>query len=157
MSDHHHDEAIPKAPLIMFAALAGATVLLAGATSMGYLERSAVPSEARAATGVAAVSERSLFFRDEADGSVRIEDAVDGKEVARVQPGMGGFVRTTMRSLAKARLAKGIGAETPFVLTLYDNDSLTLSDRETGTSVELGSFGPDNRAAFAALLEDTAA
>lgn len=157
MSDHHHDEAIPKAPLVMFAALAGATVVLAGATSMGYLDREAVPSEARAAAGVAPVIERSLYFRDEADGGVRIEDASSGTEVAYVEPGSGGFIRTTLRSLVHVRRAKGIGSDTPFVLTLYENNTLALSDSETGKSVELGAFGPDNRAAFAILLEDKAA
>ena len=40
----------------------------------------------------------------------------------------------------------------PFTLTLWKNRTLSLEDKSTGRSIELGSFGPDNRAAFAALL-----
>jgi len=35
----------------------------------------------------------------------------------------------------------------------WDNDQLTLRDTTTGKAVELGSFGADNRAVFAAMLE----
>ena len=40
----------------------------------------------------------------------------------------------------------------PFRLTRWSNGDLTLVDPQTGQSVELGSFGPTNRAAFEALL-----
>jgi hypothetical protein len=42
--------------------------------------------------------------------------------------------------------------EAPYRLTLWDDYSLSLTDTGTGRTIELGSFGPDNRAAFAALL-----
>lgn len=153
MSDHHHNEEIPKVPLVMMGAIAALALALASATSMGLIERDAVPDEARAEAGVAAKAERSLYFFDEPDGGVRIEDAADGAIVAVIEPGTGGFIRTTLRSLVHVRQSKGIGPETPFVLTEWENGGLSLSDGETGRSVELGSFGPDNRAAFASLLE----
>ena len=153
MSDHEHNEEIPKAPLVMMGLLALLALALAGATSMGWIARDAVPSEARSAAGVAATSERSLYFFDEPGGGVRIEDASNGALIALVEPGTGGFIRTTLRSLVHVRRSKDIGPETPFVLTEWDNGGLSISDSETGKSVELGSFGPDNRAAFAALLE----
>lgn len=153
MIDHHHDEEIPKVPLVMIGGLALLAFALASATSAGMLSRDAVPSEARSEAGVVATAERSLFFHDEADGGVRIEDASNGAVVAMVEPGTGGFIRTTLRSLVHARRARGIGPETPFVLTEWENGTLSLSDRETGRSVELHAFGPDNREAFAVLLE----
>lgn len=151
--DHDHNEEIPRVPLVMMGSLALATLALAGATSAGWIAREAVPSEARAAAGVAATAERSLYFFDEDGGGVRIEDAANGQTIARIEPGTGGFIRTTMRGLVHVRRSKGIGAETPFVLTEWDDGALSLSDDATGESVELGAFGPDNRAAFAALLE----
>lgn len=151
--DHDHNEEIPKVPLMMIGGLALFSLALASATSAGLLSRDAVPSEARAAAGVAATAERSLYFHDEPDGGVRIEDAANGEMVAMVEPGTGGFIRTTLRSLVHVRRAKGIGADTPFVLTEWENGTLSLSDGETGKSVELHSFGPDNREAFAVLLE----
>ncbi|MDP4574975.1 photosynthetic complex assembly protein PuhC [Qipengyuania sp. G39] len=153
MSNNDHDEEIPKVPLVMMGMLAILALALAGATSMGWIARDAVPSEARSAAGVVATSERSLYFFDEPGGGVRIEDASNGTLIALVEPGTGGFIRTTLRSLVHVRRSKDIGAETPFVLTEWDNGGLSISDSETGKSVELGSFGPDNRAAFAALLE----
>ncbi len=153
MIDHDHNEEIPRVPLVMIGALALTALALASATSAGLLSRDAVPSEARAAAGVAATLERNLYFHDQADGGVRIEDASNGVTVAVVEPGTGGFIRTTLRSLVHVRRSKGIGPETPFVLTEWENGTLSLSDTETGKSVELGSFGPDNREAFAVLLE----
>ncbi|MBX7483539.1 photosynthetic complex assembly protein PuhC [Qipengyuania qiaonensis] len=153
MSDHHHNEEIPKGPLVMIAGLALLSFAFASATSAGLIARDAVPSEARAETGAVATSERHLYFHDEHDGGVRIEDASSGAVVALIQPGTGGFIRTTMRSLVHVRRSKGIGPETPFLLTEWDNGTLSLSDSETGKSIELGSFGPDNRQAFAVLLE----
>lgn len=99
------------------------------------------------------MSERNLYFHDEPDGGVRIEDASNGATISMVEPGTGGFIRTTLRSLVHVRRSKGIGPETPFVLTEWDNGTLSLSDSETGKSVELHAFGPDNREAFAVLLE----
>lgn len=153
MSDHHHNEEIPKVPLVMIGMLALLSLALAAATSAGWISRDAVPSEARAEAGIAATSERSLYFHDAPDGGVLIEDAVSGEAVARLEPGTGGFIRTTLRSLVHVRKNKGIGPETPFVLTEWENGTLSLSDSETGRSVELHSFGPDNREAFAVLLE----
>ena len=153
MMDHEHNEDIPKVPLVMMGGLALLALALASATSAGLISRDAVPGEARAEAGVAATAKRSLYFHDEPDGGVRIEDAANGQMVAKVEPGTGGFVRTTLRSLVHVRRAKGIGAETPFVLTEWENGTLSLSDSETGKSVELHAFGPDNREAFAVLLE----
>lgn len=157
MSDHHHNEEIPKVPLVLIAMVAMIALGLASATSAGWLSRDAVPGEARAAAGVAVTAERSLYFRDEPNGGVTVEDAESGAVVALVEPGTGGFIRTTLRSLVHVRRSKGIGAETPFVLTEWENGTLSLSDSETGKSVELHAFGPDNRAAFAVLLEGSEA
>ena len=154
MSDVHLNDEIPRGPLVMIAALAAMTLALAGLVSAGFIARDAVPSEARAAAGTSALTERDLFFHDEADGGVRIEDAATGEPIQRVEPGTGGFIRSTLRSLVHVRRTKGIGAETPFRLIEWDDGGLSLSDPETGESVELGSFGPDNRAAFAALLPE---
>ena len=40
----------------------------------------------------------------------------------------------------------------PVTLARHQNGRLSLSDPETGWSVELTNFGSDNEAAFAALL-----
>ena len=100
-----------------------------------------------------AVAKRSLFFSDTRDGAVLVEDGTTREQIARIEPGTGGFIRSTMRSLVHVRMRKGIGPDTPFELTRWDDGGLTLSDPTTGETRELMGFGATNRAAFAVLLE----
>ena len=58
-----------------------------------------------------------------------------------------------MRSLVHERRIRGIGRGTPFELIEWQNGALSLRDTTTGKSVELASFGADNRAVFAAMLK----
>lgn len=152
--EYEEDEiTVHRVPLIMMGSLIAASLLLTSLVTFGFFERQAIPSEARAEAGTLKADERSLFFFDEADGTVRVEDALDGTEVGRFGPGTGGFVRTTMRSLTYQRRIKGLGREVPFELIEWDNGMLTLLDPTTGKSVELHSFGDGNRQTFANFLE----
>ncbi len=150
--DHEHGD-IHKAPIIMMGAVMVISVALAASVSFGIFDRVAVPSEVRAEAGTQASASRQLNFFDAEAGAVSIVDATTGEEIARYEPGTGGFIRSTVRSLAQARQVRGIGAQPPFDLTQWDDGSLSLTDTTTGKSVELGSFGSTNRAVFAALLE----
>ncbi|AWW75543.1 photosynthetic complex assembly protein [Erythrobacter sp. KY5] len=152
--EYEEDEiTVHKVPLMMAGALIASVLALTTATTLGYFERQSVPSEARAVSGAQAIETRSLFFFDESDGTVRVEDAATGAEVARFVPGTGGFVRTSVRSLTHRRRINGIGREVPFDLVAWDNGELTLIDPTTGGTVELASFGTGNRATFAAFLD----
>jgi putative photosynthetic complex assembly protein len=57
-----------------------------------------------------------------------------------------------VRSLVHQRRIRSIGPEVPFTLTEWQNGNLTLADPATGRSVEVSSFGPDNRAVYQNLL-----
>ena len=72
--------------------------------------------------------------------------------VETVAPGTNGFLRGTMRGLARERKRQGIGAELPFRMIGRADGRLTLEDPGTGRRVDLGSFGPTNAAAFARLM-----
>ncbi|MBY8337787.1 photosynthetic complex assembly protein [Alteriqipengyuania sp. NZ-12B] len=158
MSLHHdHAEPSPKAPLLVIAAIAALSLALAASASFGLVERDAVPNVSRAAAGTQANAIRSLTFADAPDGAVLIDDGTTGERIVRVEPGTGGFIRSTVRSLVHIRRSQGISARTPFTLTRWDDGSLTLSDPTTGRALELGGFGDDNRAVFAALLPEEAA
>ena len=74
------------------------------------------------------------------------------QELEGTEPGEGGFIRATVRSLVHQRRIRNEGPAVPFTLTRWENDNLTLSDPVTGRSVEVSSFGPDNRAVYANLL-----
>jgi len=154
MSLHHdHAEPSPKAPLLVIAAIAALSLALAASASFGLVERDAVPHVSRAAAGTQASAIRSLTFADAPDGAVLIDDGTTGERIVRVEPGTGGFIRSTMRGLAHVRQREGLDAATPFELTLWDNGGLTLTDPATGETRELDAFGKGNRAAFAVLLE----
>lgn len=151
--EYEKDEiTVHKVPLYLMGGIVALSLVFTASVTLGFFERDAVPSEARAAAGVKPAAERSLRFFDEADGTVRAEDGVTAEVIGRFAPGEGGFIRATVRSLVHQRRIRGEGPEVPFQLTQWDNGGLTLSDPVTGRSVEVSSFGPDNRAIYANLL-----
>ena len=103
----------------------------------------------------APVVERSLRFVDETDGSIAVIEAGrgrDGEIVDRIT-GENGFIRGTLRGLARERKRQGLGPEAPFRLVGRADGRLTLIDDATGSRVDLDSFGPTNKGAFARYLE----
>lgn len=157
MSHAHHDPTVPKQALIAAAALLGVTMALTGAVSMGWIAKSAVPEAGRAANGVAPEATRLLTVVDRADGAVIISDATTGQQVMEIGYGQGGFVRATLRRLAKARAAAGIGSEPPFEIVRWANGALSLRDPQTGKTAEIHGFGPDHSRTFAEMLKEPAA
>jgi putative photosynthetic complex assembly protein len=152
----HHDPTVPRGALIGAAAVLMFTMALTGAVSLGWIPQSADPVASRAAQNVAPAQSRELRFVDRADGAVVVSDAVTGETVKIVEFGQGGFLRATMRRMAKARMAAGIGAEPPFKLTLWKNGALSLSDPQTGRDAEIHGFGADHSGMFAEMLEEPA-
>jgi putative photosynthetic complex assembly protein len=57
-----------------------------------------------------------------------------------------------MRGLAQERLRDGIGSETPFTLTHWDDGTMSLADKTTGREIQLDAFGPTNSGAFAQIF-----
>jgi putative photosynthetic complex assembly protein len=153
----HHDPTVPRGALIGAAAVLLFTMAMAGATRVGLIPHSADPDASRAAQNVLPAQSRELRFADRADGAVVVTDANSGDTVKVVEFGQGGFLRATMRRMAKARIAAGKGAEPPFKLTLWENGALSLSDPETGRNAEIHGFGADHSKIFADMLEDPAA
>ena len=98
-----------------------------------------------------AVKVRELRFEDRPDGSIAVFDGKTGAEVEAVT-GQAGFVRGTLRGLARERRARGLGPEQPFQLIGRADGRLTLSDPATGRTVDLESFGPTNASVFAQML-----
>lgn len=150
-----HANTVPRPALAMAGAVVALTLALTALVRVGVLDREAVPAAARARGGVTADILRHLVFVDRADGAVEVRDADRGGATLAVLIGEndgGGFVRGVMRGMARERRMIGAGAAVPFALTGWSNGSLTLRDPATGRSIELGSFGATNRAAFARFL-----
>jgi putative photosynthetic complex assembly protein len=99
----------------------------------------------------ATVAQRDLRFDDAADGSIVITDAVTGEPAARIS-GEQGFLRGTLRALARERRRAGSGAGPAFQLLARADGRLTLVDPVTQQRIDLESFGPTNAAVFARLL-----
>jgi putative photosynthetic complex assembly protein len=95
---------------------------------------------------------RELRFADLADGSVQVTDAASGQEIQRIAAGGHGFVRATLRGLARARRARGVGQTVPFRLELRESGQLLLLDPATGQAIDLWAFGATNAEAFASML-----
>jgi putative photosynthetic complex assembly protein len=100
----------------------------------------------------AALNERILRFEDRVDGSIAVIDASNDGLIDVVAPGTNGFLRGTLRGLARERKRLGSGAETPFVLVARADGRLTLDDPVSKRQIDLKSFGPTNARAFEVFL-----
>lgn len=149
----NHDPTVPRGALVGAALLLMFVIALTGAVRFGFIPRSADPSVTRAAANVMPAQERSLRFIDRSDGAVVVSDANSGDTVAVIPFGQGGFLRATMRRMAKVRIAAGIGTEPPFTLIRWKNGALSLKDPATGGDAEIYGFGPDHTKIFADMLE----
>ncbi len=150
---HDHNPTVPKQALIAAAVLLSFTLGVTALTSYGLIPRSGDPEGSRMAQNVAPAQQRELRFSDRSDGAVVVTDAQTGETAQTIGFGQGGFVRATMRRMAKARAAKGLGPEQAFTLTRWENGALSLSDPATGETAEIYGFGPDHTATFAAMLK----
>ena len=99
------------------------------------------------------VSRTALRFEDQANGSILVLSGREGTVVDIVAPGTNGFLRGTLRGLARERHRQGIGPEQPFQLSGHADGRLTLADPATGRHVNLEAFGPTNAAVFVRLLQ----
>jgi putative photosynthetic complex assembly protein len=135
----------PRAPLVGMGALVLMSFLLVVSARLTGTT-AALPPPA------AAIAERELRFEDRDDGSVVVRDADTGAVIQVLVRGTNGFVRSTMRGLARDRRSRGIGPEIPFRLIARADGSLTLEDPATGHNVPLAAFGPTNAGVFAGFL-----
>ena len=94
--------------------------------------------------------QRSLLFEDRPNGDIAVLDATTQREVAHFQ-GEQGFLRGSLRALARERQRNGLGPQAPFELTGHVDGRITLRDTATGQRIALESFGPTNSAVFSQL------
>ncbi len=135
----------PRGPLIGAALLVGVALLGVTAVRLTGMETTKVADSP-------AISEAELRFEDRSDGSIVVLAARDGSLVDTVAPGTNGFLRGTLRGLARERHRQGIGPEQAFRLVAHADGRLTLMDPTTGRRVDLEAFGPTNAGVFARLL-----
>ena len=139
----------PRAPLIAIGALVLASVVSVAAVRLTGIGVVRVPD-------AAAVAVREFRFEDRPDGSIVVLDASGQKLVDTIAPGTNGFLRGTMRGLARERKRAGVSPELPFRMVGRADGKLTLEDPGTGRRVDIGSFGPTNAAVFANIMASPA-
>jgi putative photosynthetic complex assembly protein len=133
----------PRGPLIAVAILlAGVLLAVTTVRLSGTVIR---------APDAPAVQSRSLRFEDRPDGRIAVIDARSQREVHAIV-GEAGFVRGTLRGLARERKRLGGGPDQPFELVAHADGRLTLHDGVTGRVIDLDAFGPINASGFGALL-----
>lgn len=146
MSELVTHNAVPR-----WAVLAGMVVVVGTLLSVATVRLSG--TEVRA-PDAAAVSVRQLRFEDRPDGSVAVFDASQPGvdiELDRIH-GEAGFLRGSLRALARERGKRGIGSGPAFELIARADGRLTLYDPATEERIDLESFGPTNAAVYARLL-----
>lgn len=151
MSSHHHDAPFGNVtpwPIYALGALLLTTLGVVAWERMAHLKAADRPAVQAPAADV--LWQRQLRFADTAQGHIAVTDHVSGQTVATFE-GQQGFLRGSLRALARSRQRAGQGPEQPFVLTGHTDGRLVLLDPVTGDRINLESFGPTNAAAFAQL------
>jgi len=139
----------PRAPLFALGALVLSSVLTVAAvrlTGVGVVHVPDAPT----------VAVREFRFEDRPDGSIVVFDGSGKQLIDTVAPGSNGFLRGTMRGLARERMRQGVSRDLPFRMVGHSDGRLTLEDPGTGRRVDLGSFGPTNAAVFAQIMASPA-
>lgn len=143
MSNPSSRPVFPRGPLLAGFALVAVSLIVAVAGRGG--DAGAIQPAG------SAVTERELRFEDRSDGAVVVYAGSDSRPID-VLTGENGFLRGTLRGLARARRMEGASPAAPFRLTAWSGGGLTLDDPTTGRRIELQAFGPSNTAVFARLL-----
>jgi putative photosynthetic complex assembly protein len=136
-------EVLPRRGVLLLGAVLAGTLVAVGAARLnGWPARD---------SDAATLQERALRFLDRPDGSVEVIDAATGRTLD-VLVGEQGFVRGTLRGMARERRRQGLTADAPMRLIARADGRLTLLDDSTGRRIDLESFGPTNAASFARWL-----
>ena len=143
-----HDSAPPSTRRPHWPLAAAGALALGSIAAVAAVRLSGMPIQVPDAP---TLSESALRFVDEPDGSIAVLEGSSGRLVDRVT-GESGFVRGTLRGMARERKRQGIGPEQPFRLVAQADGRLTLLDPATGRRVDLQSFGPANARPFAHML-----
>ena len=108
-NDGFRAASFPLAPLVGAAALVVIALLGVAAFRVSGLETTRVADSP-------VVSQGEFRFEDQDDGSILVLAGRDGVVIDTVAPGTNGFLRGTLRGLARERRRQGIGPAEPFHL-----------------------------------------
>jgi putative photosynthetic complex assembly protein len=145
----------PRGALLGAAGLIAITIIGVGANQIIKFSAPAGQSTESALGPVRQA--RDLKFVDEGGGvnafggQVAVYDVATGAFIGKLTT-TDGFIRAVLNSLEFERTKRSVAGATIFRLVERVGGHLTLEDPATGRSVNLGAFGPDNRAVFLRFL-----
>ena len=152
MSDFAHEK-FPSWVLAVAGGLVGITLIVVFGVRLGVLPAQPTAPALRTENHVGVIKSRSFAFADRADGALIATDATTGQVALVLEPGSNsGFIRGVMRGMMRERQLHEVSRYGAVTVTQWADGALTLKDPSTGRTIELGSFGHTNRAAFAQLL-----
>jgi putative photosynthetic complex assembly protein len=133
--------------------LAAGLLVLATVAAVAALRLSGTPAMADAPSAVLVM--RELRFVDRPDGGVEVIDVQhpERSQLLRAGAGNDGFLRATLRTLARERKRQGFDSTPPFHLSALADGRILLEDPSTGRRVDLEAFGSTNAQRFARLLK----
>ncbi len=100
------------------------------------------------------IESRALKFEDRPDGSVAVYDAGATEPFEILPSQTNGFLRGTLRTMARARKLAGVSADPPFEVTRWADGRLSLRDPAVGSDINLVAFGQDNYPVFKRFLTE---
>jgi len=138
-------------PFPLFPLVGAGSLILISLLSVAWVRWFAEPDMGQV-THASVLQAKSLHFQDQPEGEVAVLDADSGELIALLGVGEHGFIRSTLRGLARARKARGMGPETPFILERMSNGQLILVDPVTDQRIDLWAFGEVNARSFEEFL-----
>ncbi len=99
------------------------------------------------------VAIRDIIITAIDNNAIQVIDAHTSQIIETYENGKGGFVRGSMRAMTRVRSSSNAVNTQPYRIIRWENGAVSLSDTVTGQRYYLNAFGPDNAAAFAALLD----
>ncbi len=146
MSDAIDAKAFPRSMLLGATALIGAALVAATAARLTGVGATHVQ------TGQP-VESRLLTFKTTNGGGIKVISAETGIEIADIPAKKDGFIGVVLQGFGGGRVRAGADVDAPYKLVRYAGGRAGLDDPETGHSVMLDAFGPDNFQAFNRLFK----
>lgn len=138
--------AVPRGPLF------GAAVLVVLVFGVAIAARVSGHTASEAPVS-AVVQRRSLRLELQPDGMLSVYDAVENRQVARLDPAKNGFLFGMLRGIQQKRNVAKTDPATPVQVTLWQDGRMTLDDVSTGMHVAVNSFGPTQIESFSQLFQ----
>jgi putative photosynthetic complex assembly protein len=141
----HHDRDPLRKPMMAVGAMLLAVVVLVAVVRIGKVTGGAEEP------GSPVVAQLSFVVEDAADGSVRLIDRANGRELTVIAPEGEQFFRSIRQVMRRERTRNG-GGEESLTLRRRADGAVEFLDEASGFILDVRSFGSQNDRFFSELL-----